>query len=139
MAKHTRLLRGETLELYAHEQSAPDRLREIEQLLDNLTAEELRTVRALAGARRRAKLEEAKALLLQEMEGRAKALGLTMKDVFPLHTPGTKRRAPVKYRCPSGQTWSGRGRAPTWLRALEAEGHTREEFRVIEGDHKPGP
>ena len=137
MAKHARLLRGETLELYAHGESPPDRLQEIEQLLDTLTAEELRTVRALAGARRRAKLEEAKALLLQEMEGRAKALGLTMKDVFP-NAPGRKRSAPVKYRSSSGQTWSGRGQTPTWLRTLETEGHTREEFRVREGDLKPG-
>ena len=32
-----------------------------------------------------------------------------------------------------GQTWSGRGQTPTWLRTLEAEGHSREEFRVREG------
>ena len=87
MARRARILRGETLELYAHEQFAPDRLREIEQLIDSLTAEELRTVRAHAGARLRAELEEAKALLLKEMEGRAKALGLSMKDVFSTHIP----------------------------------------------------
>jgi len=133
MARRARILRDDTLELYAHEESPPDRLREIDQLLDSLTAEELQTVRALAGARRRAKLEEAKALLLREMEGRAKALGLTMKDVFPSHTPGRKRGAPVKYRSSSGQTWSGRGQTPTWLRILEAEGHSREDFRVREG------
>lgn len=30
----------------------------------------------------------------------------------------------------TGETWSGRGRTPRWLAALEAEGKSREEFRI---------
>ena len=37
---------------------------------------------------------------------------------------------PVKYRGPEGQTWSGRGRAPNWLVALEAQGRHKDEFLV---------
>ena len=36
----------------------------------------------------------------------------------------------AKYRGPNGETWSGRGRAPMWLAALEAEGRQRSEFLI---------
>ncbi len=42
-------------------------------------------------------------------------------------------RKPVaaKYRHPkTGEAWSGRGRTPRWLAALEAQGASRDEFRV---------
>jgi len=46
-----------------------------------------------------------------------------------------KRRSPkpaaIRYRHPvSGETWTGRGRAPRWLAAAEAAGQNREQFRV---------
>jgi DNA-binding protein H-NS len=127
------LSQDETLDLYGKVESVPDRLRDIEELLDTLSAGELRTVRVLAGKKRKEKLEEAKALVLAETEGRVKALGLSMKEVFPSHTSGSKARIRVKYRSPKGETWSGRGHTPTWLRILEEAGHTREEFRIPEG------
>lgn len=36
----------------------------------------------------------------------------------------------AKYRGPNGETWSGRGRAPKWLEALEAQGRLRAEFSI---------
>lgn len=41
-----------------------------------------------------------------------------------------KRGAPVKFRGPNGEAWSGRGRAPGWLAALEGQGVSREKFRI---------
>ncbi len=44
-----------------------------------------------------------------------------------------KPRKPVaaKYRnAATGETWSGRGKAPKWLAAMEAAGRKREEFAV---------
>lgn len=41
-----------------------------------------------------------------------------------------KRNAPVKFCGPNGETWTGRGRAPGWLAALESQGMSREKFRV---------
>jgi len=39
--------------------------------------------------------------------------------------------AAIRYRHPvSGETWTGRGRAPRWLAAAEAAGQSREQFRV---------
>jgi DNA-binding protein H-NS len=132
MAKRARTSQDETLELYGKEESAEGRLRDIETLLDDLSVAQLRTVRVLAGKKQKEKLEDAKAAVLAEMEGRAKALGLTMKDVFPTHKPTRKVPLPVKYRSPQGDTWCGRGHPPTWLRTLEAAGHAREEFLVTE-------
>jgi DNA-binding protein H-NS len=133
MAKRTQTSQDETLELYGDEATTTDRLRDIEHLFDSLSVAELRTVRVLAGRKQKEKVEEAKDSVLREVEGRVKALGLSMKDVFPSHKSGRKALIPVKYRSPTGDTWSGRGRVPTWLRTLEAQGHTREEFLVTEG------
>jgi len=132
MPKRSQTSRDETLELYDEELTSTDRLRDIEHLFDALTVAELRTVRVLAEKKQKEKLEDAKDTVLREVEGRVKALGLRLKDVFPSHKPSTKAGVPVKYRSPTGDTWSGRGHTPTWLRALEAAGHTREEFRVTE-------
>ena len=43
-----------------------------------------------------------------------------------------KVKTPVapKYRGPEGQTWSGRGKAPNWLTALEAQQRSRHEFLI---------
>ena len=41
-----------------------------------------------------------------------------------------KSAVAAKYRGPNGETWSGRGRAPKWLEALEAQGRLRAEFSI---------
>ena len=40
------------------------------------------------------------------------------------------RKAEPKYRGPNGETWAGRGLAPTWLTALEKKGKKREQFLI---------
>lgn len=46
---------------------------------------------------------------------------------------GAKRQVAPKYRHPqSGETWSGRGKAPRWLAAEEAAGNSRETFLITE-------
>ena len=43
--------------------------------------------------------------------------------------PAAKRKpAPVKYRGPAGETWTGRGKQPRWLKALVDLGRKPEEF-----------
>ena len=98
----------------------------------------------------RDKLEDAKTALRVELERRAAELGIALGDLFsaagqqapaeqaaaknetrarkPRDDIGTKRAA--KYRGPNGEEWSGRGRMPNWLAALEAEGRRREEFLI---------
>ncbi len=101
-------------------------------------------------AERRDKLEDARAALRAELGRRAAELGIAPDDLFS--TPGqqapaeqaagknaTRARKPrdgigakraAKYRGPNGEEWSGRGRTPNWLAALEAEGRGREEFLI---------
>jgi DNA-binding protein H-NS len=101
-------------------------------------------------AEQREKLEDAKAALRAELERRAAELGISADDLFstagqrapaeqavgkngkrtrkPRDDTGAKRAA--KYRGPNDEEWSGRGRTPNWLAALEAEGRGREEFLI---------
>ena len=49
----------------------------------------------------------------------------------PAQSRRTKtRKVAPKYRGPGGETWTGRGNAPRWLAALEAEGKKRESFLI---------
>ena len=76
---------------------------------------------------------------LEEFRSKLEGLGLRLEDVLvrPRSRPGGRRRrrdtgqtAPIKYRSPQGDSWSGRGRVPQWMQILEAEGHSREEYAV---------
>jgi len=44
---------------------------------------------------------------------------------------GTRKPVAPKFRnSKTGETWSGRGRTPRWLAALEAQGKSREDYRI---------
>ena len=112
--------------------------------LDGMTVAELTALRDAAEAKRLEKLDEAKNVVLAETRARLAELGLTLEAVLPASAgpppagsgQGRKKRRDAgqplaaKYRGPSGETWSGRGRVPKWLQTLEAEGRSREEFRT---------
>jgi DNA-binding protein H-NS len=81
---------------------------------------------------------------VRDIVRRMKAEGITLDDIqealkakAPRKSAGAARpvaaaaRKPVaiKYRDEAtGQTWTGRGRAPTWLAEAEAAGRKREDF-----------
>jgi len=48
------------------------------------------------------------------------------------HTPPLKTKAvsTIRYRHPDGHTWTGRGRTPTWIKQIESEGRSRDDFAV---------
>jgi len=108
--------------------------------LNEMSVAELTTLRDAAEAKRLEKLEAAKAEVLAETRAKLAALGLTLEAVLPPGSGDGKRKAssdgevksrvPAKYRGPNGEEWSGRGKAPKWLMALEAEGRKREEFSL---------
>ncbi len=55
------------------------------------------------------------------------------KAAKPAKAKPAKARKPVavKYRnAETGETWTGRGKPPTWLKAQEGAGRKREEFLV---------
>lgn len=78
------------------------------------------TVADLAGKARAAK-------------GRKPKAGKPVKVAKSGKVKVVKPRKPVaaKYRnAATGETWTGRGKAPKWLAALEAAGRKRDEFAV---------
>ena len=124
----------EWLDIKLDTMSSEERVLLIEEIIDTLTVQELGTIRDLAERKRVTKLEEAKSAVLEEMKGKLSALGLTLNDVVPTRRlRKSKQDLKVKYRSPDGETWSGRGHAPLWLRQLELQGHSREEYAVTEG------
>ena len=114
--------------------------------LDSMTAQELNALIEQAEAKRAEKQDEARNALIAEFRGKAAELGLELGALLPGGSgsgsgpgPGaparrTRRDAggtvPVRFRGPGGETWSGRGRMPKWLSAMEAGGRKREEFRI---------
>lgn len=45
--------------------------------------------------------------------------------------PAAKRSVPIKYRHPeTGETWTGRGKAPRWIIKAESDGKQRSDFLV---------
>jgi DNA-binding protein H-NS len=124
----------EWLDIHVDTLSSEERINLIKEICDSLTPQELHTIRDLPEQMRQRKLADAKAALLEEMKGKASELGLTLNDVFPTRRQRkSKPSVSVKYRSPDGETWSGRGHAPLWLRQLELQGRKREEFIVTEG------
>src|SRR5215212_1121580 len=115
-------------------------------IIERMTVQELTTLIEAAEAKRREKLEDAKAALRAEVERKAAELGISAGELFAQpgqrastdqKGPGRRRRGDAgakpaaKFRDPdTGETWAGRGRTPRWLAAKEAEGRRREEFAV---------
>ena len=107
--------------------------------LDGLSAEELKALAASAEAKFSEKQAEALDGLRAEIEEKVSALGTTVAELFGLNEPARPAKRfpkkggttlPAKFRTPDGQEWTGRGRKPNWLSAMEAEGTDVEQFRV---------
>ncbi len=104
--------------------------------VEQLSVSELTVLIEFAQQTLQHKKEAARDALLAEFRERASAIGLSLEGLIaqtgnlPRQAKaktGTEKLLP-KYRGPSGEEWSGRGRTPTWLTALEAEGKKRDEF-----------
>jgi DNA-binding protein H-NS len=75
---------------------------------------------------------------VQDIKAKMAAFGITVADLNSGKTRAVKlgitsksaNPAPVKYRGPNGETWTGRGLMPKWLAALVASGQAREAFAV---------
>ncbi len=81
-----------------------------------------------------AELATTMADILAKME----AFGITVEDLErakgrsrkPAAAGKSGNPAPIKYRGPNGETWTGRGLMPRWLAAKVAEGQSKESFAV---------
>ncbi len=116
----------------------------IQKMVSSLSYTELDELIELIQRERAGKLDEARRRLMTEFEEKAASIGLTPNQILG-QSPGAQERpkrgkkteqqsasAAVKFRSPSGQTWSGRGRKPIWLTQAEAGGQSAKEFRVHE-------
>ena len=80
---------------------------------------------------RKAELKSAIAQVRQLIsEWQLSAEDCGFKSAAAASSKKAKLAVAAKYRGPNGETWSGRGRAPMWLAALEAEGRQRSEFKI---------
>lgn len=114
------------------------------EMLDTLGVPALHEVIQRAEELRTQKLEGAKQDFLARVKAEAEGLGLSLADLAPTtqsarrgrkpkEDTGTRASPPVKYRGPNGETWTGRGRQPNWLGAMEDQGRHRNEFLVDKG------
>ena len=87
---------------------------------------------------------------VEEIRAKMDAFGITAKDLQTVKrgTRGAKgKKTPVarkasgkgpskggtvaaKYHGPNGETWTGRGLTPRWLKSLLEQGRTKEDFAV---------
>jgi DNA-binding protein H-NS len=104
--------------------------------LDRLQPEQLTQAQNAILEKRRLKEAEVRNALIAEFRERALSVGIPLEALFPGGTRRPRSDAgqalTPKYRGPGGEVWSGRGRQPNWMTALEASGHDKEEFRIKE-------
>jgi len=75
--------------------------------------------------------------VISEVKAKIKEYGLNARDLgligaapvaAPKREPGSGSVA--KYKGPEGQTWSGHGRKPNWLKDALAAGQSIDEFAI---------
>ncbi len=81
-------------------------------------------------------LEELRKASGKKSAGRPKAVrpvakpGRKPKVVKPASPAKARKPVPVKFRGPNGETWTGRGKQPTWLKTLVDAGRKADEFKI---------
>ena len=111
--------------------------------LDALDVAELRDVAAAAERLAQERGEVERRSFIEETRKKAASLGISLSEVLGEIAPAssgrrrnakpekkTRASAAVKYRGPNGEPWSGRGRPPRWVQAVEAEGRSRNDYAV---------
>lgn len=74
-----------------------------------------------------AKIAQLKAEAIKRIKATMVDLGITIADLEE-RPPRTK--SPVLYRDAAGNTWTGVGKRPNWLRDALRDGRTLDEFAV---------
>jgi DNA-binding protein H-NS len=60
----------------------------------------------------------------------AKAVPVVMSEPKVRKAPKAKRAVAPKYRLPTGETWTGRGKQPRWLAEQVSKGKKVEDFLI---------
>lgn len=100
--------------------------------LNKLSLNELKALRkevaaAISDFEARKRIEARKALELV-----AKKHGMSLNEIIGRGKKGKGAKAPAKYRNPAstGETWSGRGRQPSWFKTAMAKGKKPESMEI---------
>jgi DNA-binding protein H-NS len=100
--------------------------------LNTLTLKELKKLRkdvdkTIADFENRKKREA-----LVELEKKAAEMGFSLSDLTGGKAGKIKKPSIAKYRNPAdaSQTWTGRGRIPLWMKALETAGGSRDDTLI---------
>ena len=82
---------------------------------------------------------------VSEIKAQMLAFGISVKDLTTTKPAGkgkakaakvnsgakkTAKPVEAKYRGPNGESWSGRGLMPKWMKALVVEGKSKQDFAV---------
>ena len=72
------------------------------------------------------------ASVVAEIQARMKEYGISLNDLKGgQRRPKARAAVAAKYRNPAtGETWSGRGRAPKWLAEELAKGRSKDAFLI---------
>jgi DNA-binding protein H-NS len=104
--------------------------------IDDLSITDLNDLIAKAQSLIAEKKDEAKAEFLAKMRADAAAAGLSLDELMGRGSGGRRQRSDKgvklkpKFQGPNGETYTGRGPTPGWLKELEAKGHRRERYLV---------
>ena len=74
-----------------------------------------------------------RAEVLAELQNESSKLGFTKDELFPPQKTQkpNKTDKPAMYRdSATGATWTGFGKKPNWLKAAEAAGKDKEQYRI---------
>ncbi len=107
--------------------------------LNQYSIEQLDALISRAEATIRHKKAETADSLRKQVEQTAAALGISVNELLGLDkpakrsaTPGNKSANKVapKYRDANGNTWTGRGQKPVWLRDAIEQGAKQDDFLI---------
>jgi DNA-binding protein H-NS len=104
--------------------------------IDGLSLTDLNELQARINKAIQAKKDDAKVETLQKLKALAVAEGFSLDELVGKGPGGRRQRSDKgvklrpKYQGPNGETYTGRGPTPKWLRTLERKGEKREKFLV---------
>jgi DNA-binding protein H-NS len=104
--------------------------------IDGLSLTDLNELQVRVSKAIQTKKENAKVETLQKLKALAVSEGYSLDELLGKGPGGRRQRSDKgvklrpKYMGPNGETYTGRGPTPKWLRTLERRGEKREKFLV---------
>jgi DNA-binding protein H-NS len=102
--------------------------------LEKLSFKQLAKLHDTIQAQISIKRDEVREQLRDELNEKARLLGIDPVDLLPTHKPrgGTRGEVKPKYRDTRDptRTWSGRGRAPRWLQERLDAGERKDDYLI---------